>query len=104
MKRGTTLFAAVVLTVGSILNLCAAGDAAARHTFAIGTNDFLLDGRPFQIRCGEVHAPRVPREYWQHRLRMVRAMGLNTVCAYLFWNMHQPRPGAVGRPGPGGAA
>jgi beta-galactosidase len=86
MKPGTTLF-------GSILNLFAAEDAGARHTFAIGTNDFLLDGRPFQIRCGEVHAPRVPREYWQHRLRMVRAMGLNTVCAYLFWNMHEPRPG-----------
>jgi beta-galactosidase len=24
---------------------------------------------------------------------MARAMGLNTVCAYLFWNMHEPRPG-----------
>ena len=24
---------------------------------------------------------------------MIRAMGLNTVCAYLFWNMHEPHPG-----------
>ena len=37
--------------------------------------------------------PRVPREYWRHRLQMAKAMGLNTVCAYLFWNMHEPRPG-----------
>ena len=74
MKPGTRIIAAVVLTVGSVLNLCATEGAPARHTFAIGTNDFLLDGRPLQIRCGEVHAPRVPREYWQHRLRMVRAM------------------------------
>jgi beta-galactosidase len=66
---------------------------AARHTFSIGKNDFLLDGQRFQIRCGEIHAPRVPREYWQHRLQMARAMGLNTVCAYLFWNMHETRPG-----------
>ncbi|HWI58358.1 MAG TPA: beta-galactosidase [Bacillota bacterium] len=66
---------------------------SARHTFAIGDNDFLLDGKPLQIRCGEIHAPRVPREYWQHRLRMAKAMGLNTVCAYLFWNMHEPRQG-----------
>ena len=66
---------------------------AAKHTFVIGTNDFLLDGRTFQIRCGEVHAPRVPPEYWRHRLQMARAMGLNTVCAYLFWNLHEPRPG-----------
>lgn len=67
--------------------------APAAHRFEIGTNDFLLDGQPFQIRCGELHSARVPREYWQHRLRLVKAMGLNTVCAYLFWNVHEPRPG-----------
>jgi beta-galactosidase len=66
---------------------------SANHSFAIGENDFLLDGNRFQIRCGEIHAPRVPREYWRHRLQMCRAMGLNTVCAYLFWNMHEPQPG-----------
>ncbi len=63
------------------------------HRFEIGANDFVLDGKPLQIRCGELHAPRVPREYWQHRLRLMKAMGLNTVCAYLFWNLHEPRPG-----------
>ena len=70
-------------------------DDAAKHTFAIGTNDFLLDGQRFQIRCGEIHAARVPGEYWRHRLQMAKAMGLNTVCAYLFWNMHEPKPGRV---------
>jgi len=63
------------------------------HAFAIGTNDFLLDGQRLQIRCGEIHAARVPMEYWRHRLQMAKAMGLNTVCAYLFWNLHEPRPG-----------
>ncbi len=66
---------------------------SARHTFVIGTNDFLLDGHAFQIRCGEIHAARVPREYWRNRLQMARAMGLNTVCAYLFWNQIEPREG-----------
>jgi beta-galactosidase len=61
--------------------------------FTIGKDDFLLDGKRIQIRCGEIHAARVPREYWQHRLRMCKAMGLNTVCAYLFWNMHEPEEG-----------
>jgi beta-galactosidase len=61
--------------------------------FTIGKEDFLLDGKRIQIRCGEIHAARVPREYWQHRLRMCKAMGLNTVCAYLFWNMHEPEEG-----------
>ncbi len=64
-----------------------------KHTFAIGTNDFLLDGQRLQIRCGEIHAARVPMEYWRHRLQMAKAMGLNTVCAYLFWNLHEPKPG-----------
>ncbi|MDR1010491.1 MAG: beta-galactosidase [Opitutaceae bacterium] len=63
------------------------------HRFEVGGRDFLLDGQPFQIRCGEMHAARVPREYWDHRMAMIRAMGLNTVCAYMFWNMHEPRPG-----------
>lgn len=77
------------------LTACVAQPAQVvpKHTFAIGTNDFLLDGQRFQIRCGEIHAARVPREYWRHRLQMARAMGLNTVCAYLFWNMVEPRPG-----------
>ena len=70
-----------------------ADNSKANHTFAIGTNDFLLDGQRLQIRCGEIHAARVPKEYWRHRLQMAKAMGLNTVCAYLFWNLHEPKPG-----------
>jgi beta-galactosidase len=84
---------AVTLALLGVVSLRLEGAEAARRSFAVGTNDFLLDGQRFQIRCGEMHAPRVPREYWQHRLRMLRAMGLNTVCAYLFWNLHEPRPG-----------
>ena len=82
---------AMLCLAGSVAPLLA--DEPARHTFVIGTNDFLLDGQRFQIRCGEIHAARVPREYWRHRLQMARAMGLNTVCAYLFWNQIEPRPG-----------
>ena len=71
----------------------AADSKAAVHTFAIGTNDFLIDGNKLQIRCGEIHAARVPKEYWRQRLQLAKAMGLNTVCAYLFWNLHEPKPG-----------
>ena len=89
LSRTATI--ALLCLLGSVAPLLA--DEPVRHTFAIGTNDFLLDGRRFQIRCGEIHAARVPREYWRHRLQMARAMGLNTVCAYLFWNQIEPRPG-----------
>jgi beta-galactosidase len=90
LRRGTLLLFALFGWVAASQNSLA---EATSHTFAIGEDDFLLDGKPLQIRCGEIHAPRVPREYWQHRLRMAHAMGLNTVCAYLFWNFHEPRPG-----------
>ncbi len=66
---------------------------APLHTFKIGADAFEIDGNPIIIRCGEIHAPRVPREYWRHRLQMARALGMNTVCAYLFWNLHEPREG-----------
>lgn len=63
------------------------------HTFVAGERDFLLDGKPFQIIAGEMHFSRIPREYWRHRLKMARAMGLNTIATYVFWNYHEPEPG-----------
>jgi beta-galactosidase len=63
------------------------------HTFALGDRDFLLDGKPFQIIAGEMHYARIPRQYWRHRLQMAKAMGLNTITTYVFWNFHEPLPG-----------
>jgi beta-galactosidase len=40
-----------------------------------------------------MHYPRVPRAYWRDRFRKARAMGLNTITTYVFWNLHEPRPG-----------
>ncbi len=65
----------------------------ARHTFALGGHEFLLDGKPFRIISGELHPARIPREYWRHRIRMVRALGCNTVAVYIFWNYHEQEPG-----------
>ena len=59
----------------------------------VGKGVFLLDGQPFQIISGEMHYPRVPRAYWRDRMRKERAMGLNTVSTYVFWNVHEPTPG-----------
>lgn len=64
-----------------------------KHTFSIGKHDFLLDGKPFQIISGEMHYARVPRPYWRDRLKKARAMGLNTICTYMFWNAHEPVKG-----------
>jgi beta-galactosidase len=77
--------------------LAFAGSATAqrgvRHDFRIAKGAFLLDGKPFQIISGELHYARIPREYWRHRLKMAKAMGLNTIATYVFWNYHEVRPG-----------
>jgi beta-galactosidase len=70
-----------------------AAPATAAPRFAIEGDQFLLDGKPHLIRSGEMHYPRIPREFWRERLRQARAMGLNTVTTYVFWNLHEPEPG-----------
>lgn len=62
------------------------------HSFRVEGNQFVLDGRPFQIISGEMHYARVPRAYWRDRFQKARAMGLNTISTYVFWNLHEPRP------------
>lgn len=82
-------------SAGFVVGLCLvpAAMASGRHTFAPGDKEFLLDGKPFQIIAGEVHYARIPHEYWRHRILMAKAMGLNTIATYIFWNYHEPLPG-----------
>lgn len=65
----------------------------AKHTFEIKDGNFVYDGKPIQIHSGEMHYARIPHQYWRHRLQMLKAMGLNAVATYVFWNAHEPQPG-----------
>ena len=31
-----------------------------------------------------MHPARIPKEYWRHRIQMAKAMGCNTIAAYIF--------------------
>lgn len=64
-----------------------------KGNFEIRDGHFILNGKPFTVYSGEMHYPRVPSEYWKHRLEMMKAMGLNTVTTYVFWNYHEEAPG-----------
>ncbi|MBW8687680.1 beta-galactosidase [Chitinophaga sp. B61] len=68
-------------------------EAQSRHTFSLAKKDFLLDGKPYQIISGELHPARIPKEYWRHRIQMAKAMGCNTIAAYVFWNYHEQEEG-----------
>lgn len=96
LRLKPALFRIVLLGVVLLaVSFAVAGHAATApaHSFAISGNQFLFDGKPYQVISGEMHYPRVPRAYWRDRLRKARAMGLNTITTYVFWNVHEPRPG-----------
>ncbi len=67
--------------------------AQQKHSFEIKASEFVYDGKPIQIHSGEMHFARIPKPYWRHRLQMLKAMGLNTVATYVFWNYHNVAPG-----------
>ena len=67
--------------------------AQQRFSFEIEGGHFLKDGKAVPIISGEMHYPRIPHQYWRHRLEMLKAMGLNTVATYVFWNLHETEPG-----------
>jgi len=90
----------VLLVVLAALAGAPAGQGV-RHTFTMSGEDFLLDGKPLQIISGEMHPARIPPEYWRHRIRMAKAMGCNTIAAYIFWNFHESSEGVFDFTSPG---
>jgi beta-galactosidase len=82
-----------LLAVLLFISVHVASAQSAKHTFVLGTTEFLLDGAPFQIISGEMHPARIPEEYWRHRIQMAKAMGCNTIAAYIFWNYHESESG-----------
>ena len=60
------------------------------QSFTVSGDQFLLNGKPFQIISGSIHYERIPRAYWRDRLEKARAMGLNTIETYVFWNKQEP--------------
>jgi beta-galactosidase len=63
------------------------------RTFAIGDDDFLLDGEPFRVLAGALHYFRVHPDLWADRIHKARLMGLNTIETYVPWNQHSPQRG-----------
>ena len=88
-KRIKTLAIATMLTALPAVSFA----AKQAGTFTVGDKTFLLNGQPFIVKAAEVHYPRIPRPYWEHRIRMCKALGMNAVCIYIFWNIHEQQEG-----------
>ena len=96
MKKLLTLLTlmAATLAIPATSSLCCSAAAANKPgTFTTGDKTFLLNGQPFVVKAAEVHYPRIPRPYWEHRIQMCKALGMNTLCLYVFWNIHEQREG-----------
>ena len=81
----------MLISLSFIIYLLSFSHAVAQTngSFKAGENTFLLNGQPFVVKAAEVHYPRIPRPYWEHRIQMCKALGMNTLCIYVFWNYHE---------------
>ena len=94
MKKLLKTLALAALTLAAPASGLLCCDAVAANkpgTFTTGDKTFLLNGQPFIVKAAEVHYPRIPRPYWEHRIQMCKALGMNAVCIYIFWNIHEQK-------------
>lgn len=93
-SRSLTLaLAGLLLAATHLTSFSCFAAVANRGSFTYNDRDFLLNGEPFQIIAGQMDPQRVPPQYWRSRLRMARAMGLNTIFSLIFWNNIEPAQG-----------
>ena len=71
----------------------AAKEVKNHGKFEAGDGTFLLNGEPFVVKAAELHYPRIPKPYWDQRIKLCKALGMNTICLYTFWNSHEPKEG-----------
>lgn len=85
------LFLCMMILFSFLMDSCS--PKKNKGTFEIGDKTFLLNRKPFVVKAAEMHYPRIPKEYWEHRIKMSKALGMNTICLYVFWNIHEPEEG-----------
>src|SRR5471032_2238137 len=63
------------------------------HQFEARDHQFFIDGQPTMLVAGEMHFGRVQPEDWDTRIKQAKAMGLNTISFYIFWNQVETQEG-----------
>jgi beta-galactosidase len=92
MKR-IVLFCTITFMVLCTLKGLTASAQSNSGTFEAGKGTFLLNEKPFVVKAAELHYPRIPKPYWDQRIKLCKALGMNTICLYVFWNAHEQYPG-----------
>ena len=63
------------------------------HKIELKNKEFQIDGQPTLLVAGEMHFGRIQPEDFELRVKQAKAMGLNTLSFYLFWNLVEPEEG-----------
>ncbi|MBS0226449.1 MAG: beta-galactosidase [Proteobacteria bacterium] len=93
MKLRKCALALGMIVTASMVAVAPQAQTLASHRLVVQDGQFIRDGKPHVIRAAEMHYARIPHEYWRARMKMAKAMGLNTIQTYVFWNLHEPEPG-----------
>jgi hypothetical protein len=64
------------------------GDQSAAVSF--DPHSFLFNGKRKLLISGELHYARSTRAMWPALLDRSKALGLNCIATYVFWNLHEP--------------
>jgi beta-galactosidase GanA len=91
MRSLASLTACGVFALSLLEAVNGAVTAKGAAPFTYNETTFLLHGEPFQILAGQMDPQRIPQQYWRDRLRKVRAMGLNSISSYIFWDLLEPK-------------
>lgn len=65
----------------------------SKRSFKIEGDNFMMDGKPFRYISGSFHYFRQLPNQWESTLKKMANAGLNTVCTYVAWNVHEPKKG-----------
>ena len=71
MLKKLSLLSVMLVTVASMLCSAAVAQVQTKGgTFEAGKGTFLLNGKPFVVKAAELHYPRIPKPYWDQRIKL----------------------------------
>lgn len=92
MKLLNTLCLMLALATSALAANAPAPDGKP-HKFTLRDHQFWVDDKPMRVFAGEMHMGRVLPEFWDASIKKAKAMGLNTMSVYVFWNQIEPAEG-----------
>ena len=92
MKRVASIALSFFLAISMVGSLSSCSQKTT-GTFEAGKGTFLLNGDSMVVKAAEIHYPRIPEPYWEQRIESCKALGMNTICLYVFWNLHEQEEG-----------